>query len=92
MSAEAARASHQTPVGGKLTDPGSKSTGGGGAIDTGNPSVPALDPSGKASGSHTDLVRNLKNQPVVTSVDATSPVPPGYSQIQPSGAQPNEGS
>jgi len=88
---EAAQQSHKLPVGGKLTDPGSKGGSGGGVIDTGNPSVPAMDPSGFAVGSHAELSRNQKNQPVMKPVDATSPVPPGYAQVQPSGGQPDEG-
>lgn len=88
---EAAQRSHQLPKGGKINDPGSKHSGGG-PINTGNPSVPAMDPSGFSGGSHTDLSRNQSNQPVMKPVDATSPVPPGYPQVQPSGKQPNEGS
>lgn len=88
---EATQRSHTLPTGGKITDPGSKKSGGG-TIDTGNPSVPAMNPSGFAGGSHTDLTRNQSNQPVMKPVDATSPVPPGYPQVQPNGKQPNEGS
>lgn len=85
----AAQQSHKLPVGGKINDPGSKSSGGG-TIDTGNPSVPAMDPSGFAGGSHTDLSRNQSNEPVMKPVDATTPVPPGYAQVQPSAKQPDE--
>lgn len=88
---EAAQRSHQLPAGGKIVDAGSKSSGGGGPIDPGNPSVPAMDPSGHASGSHAELTRNQRNQPVMKPVDATTPVPPGYTQVQPKGDQPNEG-
>lgn len=88
---EAAQRSHTLPVGGKIVDSGSKSTGGGGVINTGNPSVPAMNPSGFAGGSHTELTRNQSNQPVMKPVDATSPTPPGYPQVQPTGKQPNEG-
>ncbi len=88
---EAARQSHKLPEGGKISDPGSKTTGGDGPISTARPSVPALDPSGKATGSHADLTRNLKAPPVIKPVDATTPVPPGYTQVQPDGGQPNEG-
>ncbi len=88
---EAARQSHKTPPGGKISDPGSKSTGGGGPISTADPSAPALDPSGSAGGSHAELTRYLSNEPPMKPVDATTPVPPGYTQVQPSGGQPNEG-
>jgi len=86
----AAQQSHRLPAGGKISDPGSKSSGGPGTINTGNPSVPAMDPSGFAGGSHTELSRNQSNQPVMKPVDATTPVPPGYAQVQPSAQQPDE--
>lgn len=74
----AAQRSHKLPEGGKASDPGSKTSSAKGEISTSNPSVPALDPSGRGTGSHADLTRNLKNQPVIKPVDVTTPVPPGY--------------
>jgi hypothetical protein len=79
----AAQRSHQTPPGGQAQDPGSKTTSAQGPIDTGNPSVPALDPSGRGTGSHADLTPSLKNQPAIKPIDATTPVPPGYPQGPP---------